>query len=243
MSTSKIILFSGSGLSAESGIPTFRSSNGIWDNVDMDQICNFKTWQENYDQVHRFYDSMRTQLPQFYPNDAHRIIAEIQRKYTKERVILITQNVDDLLERSGCEDVIHVHGEITKMRCLECQHVWEIGYTHYDQSGCPKCQSQLVKPDVIFFYEHAPLYAKLIELIYGLSYDDTLIVIGTSGSVVPIDYLLNHTKAALILNNLEPSDTIDEAKFSTVLFEQASTALPKIESILSRKYPLENKVS
>lgn len=236
MNNIKIIFFSGAGLSAESGIPTFRSENGVWENYDIDTVCNFRTWESNVETIHRFYNQMRCRLPEFEPNEAHKAIARVQKQFGKNQVLVITQNVDDLLERAGCEGVLHVHGEITKMRCLDCGYTWDIGYQPYDGTSCPKCHEKKVKPDIIFFYEKAPMYDVLMKYLNHINKNTTVIVIGTSGSVVPIDYMLEEIDAKMILNNMEVSADIDEQKYEHIFYEKATSALPKIEFILLRRY-------
>lgn len=92
----KVVVFSGAGLSAESGVPTFRDQNGLWENFSIDEICNEETWLENYEKVHTFYNMLRSRLADVEPNDGHYLLAEMQKRYGKDRVQLVTTNVDDL---------------------------------------------------------------------------------------------------------------------------------------------------
>ena len=135
----KLIVLTGAGLSVESGVRTFRDNNGLWENHSIEQVCNGATWRANFDLVHQFYNDRRAQLSTVEPNPAHRAIARWQSRY---ETILLTQNVDDLLERAGCHDVVHLNGFLPEMQCVDCGHVWNIGYVEWQKSvNCPQCPS------------------------------------------------------------------------------------------------------
>ena len=119
---SKIVFFSGAGLSADSGLGVFRGGNGLWDKYDVNQVCNINTWEKNYNLVHEFYSLRRVEYAKAKPNSMHKVIASLQQKYGKEKVIVITQNIDNLLEDAGCTDVMHVHGRINYIHCTKCNH-------------------------------------------------------------------------------------------------------------------------
>ncbi len=230
----KIIFFSGAGLSAESGLSTFRDSDGLWANYDINEVCNYDNWEQNFDLVHEFYSKRRQELATVKPNNAHIKIAQMQQKYG-EAVQIITQNVDNLLEQAGCTDVIHVHGELTKLRCLYCNHVWDVDYKPYGGESCPKCKHTLIKPFVVFFYEPAPLYRSMFGLFQTLDSDDIIVSIGTSGNVISFDMLLRGVKGYKILNNLEPSLAIDEALFDEIIYEKATSGIEKIATIIGER--------
>lgn len=236
----KVVFFSGAGLSAESGVPTFRDKGGLWEQYDINKVCNYPTWKNHFHLVHEFYSKRRMELSLVEPNLAHYLIAKMQEKYGKDMTSIVTQNVDDLLERAGCTDVIHVHGELTKLRCLNCNSIWDIGYVAYDGSSCPKCSSKkLVKPAVVFFSEPAPMYRNMYDIFKSLTEDDIVVILGTSGNVVSVDQLLSGFKGLKILNNLEESTEITASKFHSVFYESAITAMPKIVEIIEKK--LETK--
>ncbi len=107
-----ILFFSGAGLSADSGLSTFRDTNGLWDKYDINKVCNISTWKANYELVHEFYNLRRTEYKDAKPNAMHTMIADMQRKHGSDKVMVITQNIDNLLEEAGCENVLHVHGRI-----------------------------------------------------------------------------------------------------------------------------------
>ena len=108
-----LIIFSGAGISAESGINTFRDTNGLWENHSIKEVCSENTWKHNFEAVHTFYNQRRVQLSEVQPNNAHKVVATLKKQYGDDCYV-ITQNVDDLFERAGCEDVLHVHGELKK---------------------------------------------------------------------------------------------------------------------------------
>lgn len=234
----KLVVFSGAGLSADSGIATFRDSDGLWANYDPLEVCNFKNWEANYALVHRFYNLRREELKSVKPNAMHEFLASLPRFLEQEKtkesieVIYLTQNVDDLLERAGAKNVIHLHGELTKIICPKCQHIIEIGYEEFDlSSACSKCASKKLKPKIVFFYENAPLYETMYAEFGMLGRSDCVLVVGTSGSVIPISFILSsNDKIGLkILNNLAPSPHIDEHLFNTVIYQQAIEAIPQIK--------------
>jgi NAD-dependent deacetylase len=125
----KIVVLSGAGVSAESGISTFRDSDGLWENYDVMEVASIEGWYQNPELVIEFYNQRRTQLANVEPNEAHKIIADLEKHYD---VTVITQNVDDLHERAGSTQIIHLHGELTKV-CSDAQkkHVKDIGYTAF----------------------------------------------------------------------------------------------------------------
>ena len=199
----RLIVFSGAGLSAESGLATFRSKDGLWSKQNLDRVCNYMTWKSNLAEVHAFYNQRRAEVGAAEPNAAHRMIAAWQQRY---RTVIITQNVDDLLERAGCTDVVHLHGHIQEMHCTACGRVWGVGYAAWaDDSRCECGCRKGVKPNVVFFHQEAPNYRILEDLIDSLEHTDIFVVTGTSGTVVTIDEYLYDRKGFKIYNGLEPA--------------------------------------
>lgn len=228
----QLVVFSGAGLSAESGLPTFRGVSGLWEGVPLDVVCNMATWQKNFDAVHAFYDARRIAVREAKPNQAHFTIAEWQKLWPG-RVRIITQNVDRLLERAGCKSVVHLHGDVRLMHCVDCDHEWEIEEVAYDQSGCPTCRrKKTVKPGVVFFGQAAPNYRVLDELARELEPQDTALVVGTSGTVVPADRIFAYSRAYSILVNLEPGHDMDESAFSEQKYGPATQLLPALTETL-----------
>lgn len=236
-----IIIFTGSGISAESGISTFRGNDGLWNNHRIDDVCNEAKWLQNYELVHGFYNDLRVKLKQVKPNLAHQAIARIQQSYPGD-VLVITQNVDDLFERAGVEGVLHLHGELTKLECDVCGHAWLHGYESFDDNeqkkACPNCGSKgQIKPNIVFFGGRAPKYEVLHEWLEHANHPDSIVIVcGTQGNVVPIDSLLQNALATKMLNNLEPSSYINHKSFDQVYFEPATTAWPKIESYIEQNW-------
>lgn len=229
----RLIILSGAGLSAESGIKTFRDDNGLWHNHDVEQICNIRTWKNNYKQVHNFYNQLRNDLKNKKPNKMHYQIAQWQQEY-KNNCIIITQNIDDLLEKAGCKNVIHLHGTLKKVYCTECFNEIDIEYQSYDFKKCNKCNSEWIKPSIIFFGEQAPLYQTLYEVFNSINKDDIVLIIGTSGAVINVNYLVSD-KSFNILNNLCPEIYINEKLFDAIFYEKATDAASKIDQLIKQK--------
>ncbi|MBP1804210.1 SIR2 family NAD-dependent protein deacylase [Rubellimicrobium aerolatum] len=235
-----LVVFSGAGLSADSGIATFRGARGLWEEHSIDEVCNFETWERNRELVHRFYNARRVALAGVAPNPMHRLLADWQRRF---RTTLITQNIDDLLERAGAMEVLHVHGVLTEMRCLDCGSVWDIGATAWDpaRDRCPDCGSgERVKPNVVFFNEPAPLYGPMSEAFGALGPDDVLVVIGTDGAVVPIGAMAERLRCHKVLNNLEPVEPehfvpgmVHPRQFDRVLYRPAAKATGELDEIVT----------
>jgi len=243
-----IIIFTGAGLSAESGISTFRDSNGLWENHKIEDVCSEYSWKRNFDLVHDFYNQRRTQLKEVEPNEAHYNIQKIQEQYG-DKVKIITQNVDDLLERAGCKNVLHVHGELDKMECQNCAHIWNMNYKEWDtfKMECPNCSSDEIKPFIVFFGGQAPNYKKMFKTFDSLysNLNTILIVIGTMGNVVDIASIIGtnnsyyskkyikEVEVYTILNNLEKSEYLPEELFDKIFYENATTATNKILKLLN----------
>ena len=236
----KIYIISGAGISAPSGISTFRDEEkGLWNNHDINEICNIDTWRKNYDKVHRFYNDMRINMKDKKPNAAHLQIAKWQEQYGEENVINITQNIDDLFEKANVKNTIHLHGELTKMNCHVCDSIYDINYSSFtNESTCPICNGKYSKPNVVFFGEQAPKYALLNKAFRDITSDDIIIVVGTLGKIVPIDLYIKGIygkKPLKILNNLEISKYINEIHYDHVFYESCIEAFPKIDILVKLK--------
>ncbi len=230
-----LIVFSGAGLSAESGLATFRGASGLWEGVSIRTVCDIETWEENFEAVHDFYDARREGGTKAEPNLAHRTIAKWQNEWP-DRTTILTQNIDRLLERAGCKDVIHLHGDIRILWCVACGHEWELEVDRYDRKGCPACRKlSTVKPSVVFFGERAPRYNDLYEIVAELRPQDTVVVVGTSGTVLPADRLFAHSEAYSILANLEPAQQMDEKVFSECCYGPATQRLPELWDTLKSR--------
>ena len=224
----KVVVLSGAGISAESGISTFRDSDGLWEEYDIKDICTAGCLETNRDMTIEFYDKRRLDLEDKEPNKAHKILAELKAKY-KDDIAIITQNVDNLFEKAGMphNDVIHLHGFLTEVECEECGIIYDIGYKKTQDSfngKCPTCSSKRIRPNIVMFGEAVPLYDKLYKEIENC---ELFIVIGTSGSVVSVDNIAVHVDKS-ILNNLEPSKAIFDELYSKVYYQKASEAIDEI---------------
>jgi NAD-dependent deacetylase len=235
MPLSRLMVFSGAGLSAESGLPTFRGDSGLWEGVPIRKVCHIDTWRANFGAVHDFYDARRVAEAKAAPNTGHQTIAEWQRTWP-DRVRILTQNIDTLLERAGCTDVVHLHGDIRKLHCQACDLKWDIPPLPYDQNGCPSCASRdEIKPAVVFFGENAPRYQELHKLVQDLGPKDTVVVVGTSGVVLPADRLFGHSPAYSFLVNLEPGNQMEESAFTERVYGPATKQLPNLAAKLKQR--------
>ncbi|MCX2716292.1 NAD-dependent deacetylase [Helicobacter sp. MIT 21-1697] len=236
----KLVVFSGAGLSAESGLETFRDNGGLWAQYDPMKVCNYENWLENFALVHRFYNLRREELGKVQPNAMHKFLATLPHSLKVKQdieVIHITQNVDDLLERAGVSNVIHLHGELCKIICPKCEHIFDIGYTHFEPHNCPNCDYTKLKPFIVFFYERAPKYMMMHDIFAQLGSRDCVLVIGTSGNVVDISSIIalrgNSTKIGYtILNNLQPCPSIAESVFDKIFYKPTTQAIPEIQQEL-----------
>ncbi len=221
----KVVIFSGAGISAPSGISTFRDSGGLWERYRIEDICSAGCLQTNRDETIEFYDKRREDIKNKEPNKAHKNIAKLQKRYPKE-IKIITQNVDDMFERAGCEDVLHLHGFLREIRCEYCSFLKDIGYAKQRPKWdiCPNCGKNL-RPNVVFFGEPAPKYT---ELYHYMQKCEMLVVIGTSGNVINTDMFLNHKIRQSILNNMEPSPVINDTLYTKVLYKSVTEAIEEI---------------
>ncbi len=225
----RVMILSGAGISAESGISTFRESGGLWDEYDVSVICQADSLDKNEALTIEFYDKRRADLEDKVPNHAHKVIKKLKDRYG-DNIAIVTQNVDNLFEKAGIahEDVIHLHGYMTEVKCRNttCNLTFDIGYKKQESAfngKCPTCSSKL-RPNIVFFGEAAPIYARLNEEIDDC---ELLVVIGTSGNVINTDTLTNYVKQS-ILNNLEPSEAIFDELYSKVLYMPATSAIDEI---------------
>jgi NAD-dependent deacetylase len=177
-----IVILTGAGVSAESGLATFRDSGGLWENHDPMTIATPEAFHRDPALVYRFYNARRNQLQNVSPNAAHRALARLQAQFPGE-VFLVTQNVDDLHERAGSEQVCHMHGELKKMLCQECSASLRVSSDYDSASICPECSvAGRLRPDIVWFGEF-PYHMDEIEA--HLCHCDLFIAVGTSGVVYP----------------------------------------------------------
>lgn len=221
----KVVIFTGAGISAQSGISTFRDSGGLWENYRIEEICNAGCLEWNYEETINFYDKRREDIADKEPNYAHKRLKILQDSYPKD-VKLITQNVDDMFEKAGCKDVLHLHGFLREVVCESCGFKDDIGYDKLQEAYafCPECHNKL-RPNIVFFGEDAPKYQYLYR---ELDDCEVLVVIGTSGNVINTDMFLTNAIKISILNNLEPSLAINDELYTIVLYKKATEAVDTI---------------
>ncbi|PLZ00714.1 NAD-dependent deacetylase [Burkholderia sp. WAC0059] len=231
----RLYVFSGAGLSAESGISTFRTGDGLWSNASIDEVCNFMTWRRNREAVFRFYNERIAEIGRAGPNAAHRLLAQWQETWGRERVRLVTQNIDDLLERAGARGVVHLHGDTVSLLCTACDLRFpRSGATLSPSAPCPECgQVETVKPGVVFFNEAAPEYAKLYRMQMEMTMDDVFIAVGTAFEVVGPDRLLPVERCDRYARNLlvDPAPRRAEC-FGVVEREPATAGLRNLAGIV-----------
>lgn len=238
----KILFFCGAGLSQESGLSTFRDANGIWEEHSIDEVCNFKTYRANRDKIFKFYNDRKKQILLANPNEAHKKIAEIQKKYGKENVLIFTSNIDNLLDKAGCENVVHVHGNISDMQCTDCGHTWSIGDLAYNiDENCPKCSSLWTKPGIVFFHEHAPKYKDLhtaFELGGPVVNDEIInnirVVIGTSFQVITPNIFQLHRGNSIVVDKNFPQ--LGDQECSEIIIKPATQGMLEVDKIIAKWY-------
>ncbi|MFL1462729.1 NAD-dependent deacylase [Roseococcus sp. DSY-14] len=178
-----LVILTGAGISAESGLATFRDLGGIWAQVRLEDVATPEAFAADPARVQGFYDARRAQLRRVAPNPAHHALAQLEREWTRGDVLLVTQNVDDLHERAGSRRLLHMHGELKRARCLSCgaDSRWEDDIRPAD--ACPACGAAgRLRPHVVWFGE-MPLHMAEIEA--ALAACDVFVSIGTSGQVWP----------------------------------------------------------
>ncbi len=234
--TKKVYILSGAGISAESGIKTFRDNDGLWENYSVEEVCSVDGWERDRQKVSDFYDARRAELADKEPNAAHFALANLKTQYPNN-IVMLTQNVDDLLERAGCPEVIHLHGTLTDLRCESCETVFNVEYESQENKKCPKCGSDKIRHNVVMFGESAPKYAFLSILT---SNADMLVVLGTSGQVINTAQLAQGVENS-VLSNLDADPSIDKY-FKTCIHEPATTGVVKATMMIEEYLILENQV-
>jgi NAD-dependent deacetylase len=230
-----IFVLTGAGVSAESGLGTFRDTGGIWARFDPMKLATPEGFAADPDAVHAFYNLRRRNMIEAEPNAAHRALARLEAGLEDRggALYLCTQNIDDLHERGGARRVVHMHGELLKIRCEACGHVVEWRDDVGVETPCPACtRAGALRPHVVWFGE-MPLHMEAIE--GALSGADLFVAIGTSGSVYPAAGFVAQARAAGIATfeiNLEPAD--NASLFDRGRYGPASEVVPAwVEETLS----------
>ena len=214
----KIMILSGAGLSAESGIHTFRDHDGLWENHNVMKVCSTQGWIEDHKYVTHFYNDRRRDLEYKEPNHAHEVLARLEHDY-RGRVIHLTQNIDNLMEKAGAQDVIHLHGTLTDLRCEACTEIFDVGYApQKGDESCPHCGNTRIRHNVVMFGEAAPEYSHLQEAIRHCT---LFIAIGTSGTVIDIVPIAKEFKHSVLIDpkRQETAGTFDPHTYIDEYFE------------------------
>ncbi len=226
-----IVVLTGAGISAESGIKTFRDAGGLWEGHDVMEVASPQGWINNKELVLDFYNQRRRQLLEVKPNAAHYALKELEKSHD---VTIITQNVDDLHERAGSSKVLHLHGELLKVRSTvdpSLVYHWEMDLVTSDT--CEK-GSQL-RPHIVWFGESVPMMEKAVDIV---SDADMLLIIGTSMQVYPAAGLMNYVYQDTPIYYIDPK--ADETMLPhntnvTCISEKASLGLPKLIEQIKKK--------
>jgi len=207
MGKKKIVVLTGAGVSAESGISTFRDNGGLWDNYDPYVVASIEGWQKDPGMLLDFYNQRRVLLKDTKPNDAHKAIAALENDYD---VHVVTQNIDNLHEKAGSTRIIHLHGELTKVRpehgvydrTYSEEEVFDIGYTEIHLGDKAPNGSQL-RPHIVWFGEAVPKIERAADLV---SAADILLIVGTSLSVYPAAGLYRYAGNETPIYIIDPKD-------------------------------------
>ena len=222
---SSIVVLTGAGVSVESGLPTFRAEDGLWENHRVEDVATPEAFFNTPELVQDFYNQRRAKLKEVSPNAAHRALAALEEKWPGE-FLLVTQNVDNLHERAGSQNIIHMHGELNKVRCLNTDTVYE-WFDNIDESSRCECCNEFgtLRPHIVWFGE-MPL--EMDRIYEALSSCSLFISIGTSGNVYPAAGFVQEAKDALahtVEINLKPSET--ESFFEEKIYGLASQEVPE----------------
>lgn len=227
----KIVILTGAGISAESGIQTFRDADGLWENHDVMEVASPQGWEKNRALVLRFYNDRRNHLKDVEPNAAHKALAELESKYN---VVVITQNVDDLHERGGSSNIIHLHGELTKMRSiLDDTMIYDC--TEDIKVGDKAKDGYQLRPHIVWFGEMVPMLEKAAAEVTTA---DIVMVIGSSMQVYPAASLVDYAPDDIPVYYIDPKPTINyelgRSNNLKVMTERATTGVRKVVNELMK---------
>ena len=233
----KILVLTGAGVSAESGVSTFRDSDGLWEQHKVEDVASIEGWYRNPSLVLDFYNARRSQLAEVKPNAAHYAIAELEKEYD---VTVVTQNVDNLHERAGSTRIIHLHGELTKVRPENCCNerdgfsestVFDIGYDSI-QIGDNAPNGAQLRPHIVWFGEAVP---KINDAIDAVESADIMLIVGTSLQVYPAASLYAYANAGIPIYIIDPKELmVRDARFVHIK-EVATKGMEDFKNILKSK--------
>lgn len=226
----RLVVLTGAGISAESGIRTFREMGGLWEEYDVMEVASPQAWENNPELVMRFYNERRKKLFEAEPNKGHRGLVELEKYFD---VQIITQNVDDLHERAGSKNVLHLHGELKKARSTADPNlIYELD--HWELKIGDRCEngSQL-RPHIVWFGEAVPAIQEA-ALISQTA--DVFVVIGTSLNVYPAAGLVDYAPNGIPIFLIDPNNVHSSNNRLTVIQEKAGTGVQKLITLLKDKY-------
>jgi len=219
----KLVVLTGAGISAESGISTFRDSNGLWENHRIEEVASPEAWEKDPEMVLRFYNIRRKQLFEVEPNEGHKALVRLEEKFD---VHIVTQNVDDLHERAGSSHVLHLHGELKKVRSTGDP---SLVYTldHWELKMGDVCEKgHQLRPHIVWFGEPVPMFEKALDIARQA---DVFLVIGTSMVVYPAAGLISYTKPEIPKYYVDPKAfPVSGVSHLTVIQEKAGEGVPKL---------------
>lgn len=225
----KIVVLTGAGISAESGVSTFRDAGGLWENHDVMEVASIEGWEKNRKLVLDFYNHRRRQLKEVQPNEGHKALVDLEEKYN---TIIVTQNVDNLHEKAGSTTVMHLHGELLKVRSTgnpDLVYHWDEDLNIGD--NCE--EGYQLRPHIVWFGEIVPLLHNAASLVYQA---DILIIVGTSMQVYPVAGLVGYYTNSRPIYYIDPKPHINyELGFSKnlkLIEEPASIGVRKVVDIL-----------
>jgi NAD-dependent deacetylase len=226
-----LVILSGAGMSAESGIKTFREAGGLWEEHDVLEVASIMGWWKNPDLVLRFYNDRRRQLENTEPNGGHKGLAILEKYFN---VQIITQNVDDLHERAGSNNILHLHGELTKARSTsDPTLIYDIGYKDINPGDNCEKGSQL-RPHIVWFGEDVPMMEEAVHLT---SEADIFVVIGSSLNVYPAAGLIAYAPEKASLWLIDPNDVdVPDRRQVGIIKEKASVGVAILTQQLFKSY-------
>lgn len=215
----KLCFLTGAGVSVESGLSTFRGEDGLWEGHDVREVASIEAWQINQELVLEFYNQRRRQLGTVMPNRAHKLIASLEDRHD---VTVVTQNVDDLHERGGSSNVIHLHGQLTQAKSsINDSHVIDIGYEDIEfGQSCP--DGHQLRPNIVWFGEMVPLLGVACDIVEE---SDLLVVLGTSLEVHPAANLIHYCKKGVLIDPEPPQISVKNFR---VISDVASLGMEKL---------------
>lgn len=228
----KLVVSTGAGISAESGIKTFRDADGLWENYPVMQVASAEGFRRDPELVHHFYNERRKQLINALPNVAHKALAELEKDYD---VYIITQNVDDLHERAGSSKILHLHGELMKIRSISNpDYIEALDIEHLETTPQTRGQNgDYMRPHIVFFNEPVPNIEKAISLVHSA---DIFVVIGTSLVVYPAAGLLQCVRPGVPIYYIDPNPASTAGiPDVTVIKAPATSGMEKLTEILTGK--------